>query len=166
MDPIPLVVRESLPPFILNQNTNASPFVLKEPTSTQTINLTVLPQLVGTVDLTGPVGQTGPQLKGISVFCSGKPGGSEMIGGGVTPYPFTINQANCLAKAKVAATAEKIFILKREETIIGQIQFNIGELSGIVTITSTEVLINDYITITAPAIQDISLSDLSFIIRE
>lgn len=105
-------------------------------------------------------------IKGLSGFCSGKPATDEVIGGGVAPYALTITQANCKAKASVAATASTVFVIKKNGTQIGTFTFAIGGTTASFSITTSAVAVDDLITVHAPTTADPTLANISFLIRE
>ena len=145
---------------------STAPFVLREVESTSSVALPDGTSLEGNVSLKGPTGAQGPQVKGITAFCSGRPLNNEIIGGGLSPYDFTITQANCLAKSKVAATNTATFTINKDGVNIGTIVFAAGSLIGDVTITTANVSFGEYITIHAPSSPDATLSDIGIIIKE
>lgn len=153
-------------PNIVVREENLTPFVLTY--SEDIIDLQTDPDipLAGQVNLVGPKGDTGPQLKGISVFCSGRPVSSEIVGGGLAPYDFVINPANSLAKAKVAPTSSTTFTIFNGNTQIGSIVFEQNVLEGVVTISETNIATGDYVTFQAPVNADSTLADIGIIIRE
>jgi hypothetical protein len=103
---------------------------------------------------------------GLSGYCSGKPTASEVVAGGVSPYAFSIVQANCFAKALIAATGSTTFIIRRGGTQIGTVVFAAAATLGTVTITSAAVAIGDYVTIEGPATADATLANISFLLVE
>lgn len=153
-DTIRLVIREDA----------QSEFILKAPE--EQVTLLAGPSLTGFTSLKGPKGDTGPQIKGISIFCSGRPVSEEIIGGGLAPYDFIIDIAESIAKAKVAATATSTITIKNENVIIGNIVFNSGSFDGIVTITSPNITKGEYITFHAPINADSTLGDIGIILKQ
>lgn len=103
-------------------------------------------------------------VKGLSIFCGGKPVASEVIGGSVAPYAFTIS-ANSIAKAGTSATASTVFTIRKGGTAIGTLTFNAGATTAVPSITSGAVAINDFITITAPTTPDATLANIAFTLR-
>jgi DUF1009 family protein len=103
---------------------------------------------------------------GLSGFCSGKPAASEVVAGGVSPYAFSIAEANCFAKALVAATGSTTFVINKNGTQIGTVVFAAAATLGTVDITTAAVVVGDYITIVAPATADATLANISFLLVE
>lgn len=104
-------------------------------------------------------------VKGLSSFISGKPTASQVVGGGASPYTFTIVSGNCLGIAKVAATASTVFSLQRNGTQIGTITFAASATAGSWSITDTAITAGQYISIHAPASADTTLADITFLVR-
>lgn len=156
MEPINIKVRQDEVSFVLKQTNTYSGNVI----------FTGLPSIAGNVSLVGPTGPAGPQLKGFSVFCSGLPNPSEIIGGGIAPYNFTIDVTKCVAKAVVPSTADFTFTILKNNIEIGNILFQAGLNTGVVTVTSLLVTSNDYVTFKAQSNMDLSLSDIGITIRE
>lgn len=104
--------------------------------------------------------------RGLSGFCSGKPAASEVVAGAVAPYAFSIIQANCDAKAKVAATASTVFDIQKNGTSVGSITFAAAATLATISITTAAVALDDYLTIVAPATADATLADIAFMLRE
>ena len=107
--------------------------------------------------------------RGLEVFCSGKPANNEVIGGGISPYAFTINEVNCSARSIVAFTASTVFALKRNGTQFGTVTFNAAATTGTVNVTtgSTQVVAKgDYITVTGPATADATGADIMVLLVE
>lgn len=166
MDTLTLTVQEqATPSFALRETQAAEAFVLTG-TNTDDVLLVQGPTVTGEVNLVGPKGETGPQLKGISIFCSGRPVSSEVVGGGLAPYDFIINPTNSLAKAKVAPTSAVEFEIRNDDTLIGTVNFQALTFEGTVTITNTNVSMGDYVTFHAPINADSTLADIGFIIKE
>lgn len=107
----------------------------------------------------------GLDRRGLNIFCSGEPANSEVIGGGIAPYAFTIVQASCVAKSLVAATASTTITLKNNGASIGTVVFEAGQTTGTVTITTAAVAAGDNITATAPASADATLADITILLR-
>lgn len=105
-------------------------------------------------------------IRGLSVFCSGKPAASEVIGGGVSPYTMTLSAANSLAKSLVAATASTTFTIRKNGTQVGTIVFSAAGTVGVFTITTPAVALADYVTVHAPATPDATLADISITLKE
>lgn len=110
------------------------------------------------------------QIRGLSGFCSGKPDANERIIGAVAPYDFNTLQANCSAKALVAASASCVFTIKKgtvdAPTTIGTFTFAASGTVATVSITAGSIAANDLVWIEAPSTQDATLADISFLIRE
>jgi hypothetical protein len=106
------------------------------------------------------------QIRGLSSFCSGTPGASEVVGGGVAPYPFSITAANCAGRAGTASTGSTAFIVRNNGTQIGTMTFAAGASTATVSITTANVAVGDLITIHAPATPDTTLANLTFLLRE
>lgn len=106
-------------------------------------------------------------VKGVSAFCNGKPAASEVVLAAVAPYAFTIAQANCSAKAQVAATGSTVFQLKKNGTNVCTLTFSAsGTVATIGTVSSGTVAAGDVLTIVAPGTADATLADIAFLIRE
>lgn len=105
--------------------------------------------------------------RGVSAFCNGKPAASEVVLGAVAPYAFTIAQANCSAKAQVAATGSTVFQLKKNGTNVCTLTFSAaGTVAAIGAVSSGSVAAGDVLTIVAPGTADATLADIAFLIRE
>lgn len=99
---------------------------------------------------------------GFSVF--GKPAVSEVVFRfrACRPYTISPNQGNGQAKALTGATASTTFIIAKNGTQVGTIVFAAGSTTGTITIGETQFVVGDLVTITAPATQDATLSDIDF----
>lgn len=107
------------------------------------------------------------QIRGVAGFCGGKPANAEVVLAAVAPYPFTITQANCSAKAQTAATASTVFQLKKNGTNVCTLTFAAsGTVATIGTVSSGAVVTGDVLTIHAPATADATCADIAFLIRE
>jgi hypothetical protein len=104
-------------------------------------------------------------VQGMSSFCSGKPANNERLAGGVAPYSFTITQANCSARASVAATGAITFTIRNNGSQIGTVSFANAATLGTYSITSAEVASGAILTIEAPADATNSPADIAFVIR-
>lgn len=118
----------------------------------------------------GPSGDAGTPVKGLSGFCSGLPSANERVAGGVSPYSFTISQANSSAKALVAATAPSVFTIKTgslaSPTVLGTYTFGAGDTEATTNIVEGGVTSGNFVWVEAPSSPDASLSDISFLIKE
>lgn len=104
--------------------------------------------------------------KGLNAHCAGAPGDDEVIGGGLAPYDFTITEANCIAKALVAATGSTTVTIKKNGSSIGTVVWSAAGTTGTVDITTATVADGDHITFHAPATADATLADITILIRE
>jgi hypothetical protein len=134
-------------------------------TTTPAITLTLGAITPSSIAATGTV--TGTNIiQGMSSWCAGKPSASEKVGGGVAPYAFTAVEANCSARASVAATATTVFTIKENGTItVGTFTFAASATLATVSITAGSISVGDIITIEAPATPDGTLADIAFLIR-
>jgi hypothetical protein len=155
-----LTVTTAPSPFILTQSAS-SPFTLSG-SGSATISLNMSPTLVGGIALTGPAGE--PAFRALSSFVAGFPNPSEIVASGLSPYTFDVSVSESKAEALVAATAETIFTIKCEGVSIGTVTFAIGATVGVVAFTSTTITKGDLVTIHAPAIQDATLADITFLL--
>ena len=105
--------------------------------------------------------------RGLSSWCAGKPSNSEVVGGGVAPYAFTVLSANTSARAAVAATASTVFTIKRNNAVtVGTFTFNPGSTTSITSISSGAISAGDFITIVGPATADATLADIAFLVKD
>ena len=104
-------------------------------------------------------------LTAMSGFCSGKPAASEVVGGAIFPTATTITQANCSAKATIAATASTVFTIAKDGTTVGTITFSASATTGTVSITAGSITALQHVTITAPSTPDATLANISFLVR-
>lgn len=158
-------------PMVLRVNQESSPFVLRDDTTatfvlsggnTMDITLQLGIPLTGVIDLRGPQGE--PALRALSGFVGGMPQDGEVVLAGNSPYAFTMTEADCVAEALVAATAETIFLIKNEGVTIGTITFAAGAFVGVIDITTPEVDKNDLISIHAPVAQDATLANITLLL--
>lgn len=101
----------------------------------------------------------------LSGFCSGKPAASEVVAGAIFPVTGSITQANCVAKATVAATGSTVFTIFKDTTQVGTITFAASATLGTISITSGAITANQHVTIVAPATADGTLANISFLVR-
>jgi hypothetical protein len=110
------------------------------------------------------------QVKGLSVFCSGKPAANEVIGGGIAPYDVTLTEGNCIAKAEAAATGSTVITIKKNGSSVGTITWSASGTTGVVDFTSGTTLAltgaTDRLTFHAPGTADATLADIMILMRE
>ena len=117
-----------------------------------------------TVTASGAIAASNFDTK-LSAFCSGKPAASEVVAGAIAIVGHTITQANCVAKATVAATASTVFTIAKDGTTVGTITFAAAGTTATISITSGVITAAQNITITAPATPDTTLANISFLVR-
>ena len=135
----------------------------------------IAPRLIPTGGVTGQLlGKTSNSnyavgwitaTKGLSVFCSGKPGDSEDIGGGISPYATTFTQANCVFKAKTAGSGTYVITITRDGTTIGSITFSAGNTTATVVITSSAVSDGQNVLLTGQADSSTAPTTISGLLR-
>ncbi len=85
------------------------------------------------------------------------------------PYAFTALQANCSAKALVAATATAVFTIKKgtvaSPTTVGTFSFAASGTVATVSITAGSIAAGDIVWIEPPGSPDATLADISFAVR-
>lgn len=99
----------------------------------------------------------------LALSTSGKPSVSEKVLRFKTPRAYKISnvQTGASAVAQAAATAASVFTIAKNGTQIGTITFSAGSATGTISIPSaTNFAVGDLLTITAPATQDTTLTDL------
>lgn len=160
IDPMDLTVTTASSPFVLTQG-STQVFTLSGGAGA-TISLQLNPSLAGGVDLKGPAGD--PALRALSAFVAGFPGPSEIVASGLSPYTFDLSVGESRAEARIAATAQTIFIIYVEGVAIGTITFEAGQTIGNIVYTDTTVTKGDLVTIEAPASPDASLQDATFLL--
>jgi hypothetical protein len=104
-------------------------------------------------------------MTNMSAFCSGLPTASEVVAGAIFPVATTITQANCVAKATVAATSSTVFTIAKDGTTVGTITFASSGTTGTISITSGSITALQNVTITAPGTADATLANISFLVR-
>lgn len=109
--------------------------------------------------------QTALPPKGFTTFCAGKPTASEVIGGVISPYAFSIVASNCVFRANVAAAASTVFTILMNGTQIGTATFAANATTASVSISNTTVAQGAFLTIVAPATPDANLGDIAAIVR-
>lgn len=104
-------------------------------------------------------------VKGVSGSCSGRPEASEIIFTAIAPYAFTVTQADCSAKALTAATASSVFQVRKNGVNMMTFTFAAaGTTASNSVVSGGTIAVGDVISVTAPATQDATLSDISFLI--
>ena len=109
--------------------------------------------------------QTALPPKGFTTFCAGKPTTSEVIGGVVSPYAFTITASNCAFRSNVAAAATAVFTIFQNGAQIGTATFSANATTATVSISNPNVAQGAFLTIVAPATPDANLGDIAAIVR-
>ena len=112
------------------------------------------------VDLAAAIGALfKAQPRGVVWSITGKTTASEVFPG-VAPYGFTSTSARSIARARVAATASTVFVVKRNATQVATVTFAAGATLGT---WSTNVVWadGDFATIEAPATPDATLADIT-----
>lgn len=107
--------------------------------------------------------------RGLSFYCQGKPGASEVIASGIVPYDngLPISGTGSRVSATVAATGTAVFSIKRTGTQIGTITFSPGATLGVVSIDAgAGAAKNTLVTVTAPATPDATLADITGLLSE
>lgn len=103
--------------------------------------------------------------KGFTTFCAGKPTASEVIGGVISPYAFTITASNCAFRSNVAAAANTVFTILMNGAQIGTATFAASQTNASVSISNPNVAQGAFLTIVAPATPDANLGDIAAIVR-
>ena len=81
-------------------------------------------------------------------------------------FNLPISLTDSQFKAGVAATAETIFTLKKNDGAIGTVTFAIGGTSASIAFTAaTAFAVGDILTIEAPAVRDATIANLGFTIK-
>lgn len=116
-----------------------------------------------------PLYQTGPALRGIMTFCGGKPlakPGGEWLVAMPAPYAFIAKPEGFIARAKVPAFADSLFTAWKDADQIGEWLFEAGSDIAIPTLISGSVDKGQFVGIRGPAVPDLDLSDIGFMITE
>lgn len=101
----------------------------------------------------------------LSIFCSGKPLASEVIGGGVAPYSMTLNAASCVLISRVAFTSSTVFIIQRAGTQIGTATFSAGATAAVFSFTQTNITSGQTLDVVNAATADATGADLRGYLR-
>ena len=97
--------------------------------------------------------------KGVVWTVAGKTVAGEVYPG-VTPYAFTSTVARSVARARVAATASTVFVVKRNGTQVATITFAAGATVGVWS-SAVVWADGDFATIEAPTTPDATLADIT-----
>lgn len=97
--------------------------------------------------------------RGLVWSITGKTTASEVFPG-VTPYAFTSTVARSLARARVAATASTVFVVKRNGTQVATVTFAAGATVGMWS-AAVAWADGDFATVEAPATPDATLADIT-----
>lgn len=116
---------------------------------------------------TGPAGadgQDGTPARPTAIFTlAGKTIDGEAIPT-VAPASFTITQADCIGRARAAATAQAVFTIKQGATAIGTATFSAGATNAVWAISGA-IAEGDFLICEAPATADTTLSDIVLMVR-
>lgn len=93
---------------------------------------------------------------------------SSLRAADVADTSFTVVTANSIAKAGVAATAETVFTIKKNDVNIGTITFDASSITGVIVISNTSdrnMVLGDVIEFVAPGSADATLARIGFVLR-
>jgi len=96
---------------------------------------------------------------------SGKPLAGEKVLIFSAPRPFTVQAQGHSGKCYVNPTATASFVCAKNGTTFGTLQFSTGGVLSLVAFASTNFVVNDILTVTAPGSQDATLSDVGCVLR-
>lgn len=97
--------------------------------------------------------------KGVVWTVVGKTAAGEVYPG-VSPYAFTSTVARSVARARVAATASTVFVVKKNSAQVATITFAAGATVGVWS-ASVVWADGDFATVEAPATPDATLADIT-----
>lgn len=101
--------------------------------------------------------------KGFVWTISGKSTASEVVPG-LAPYGFTSTTARSFARARVAATASTVYLVKRNGTQVATVTFAAGATVGVWSAGVTWAD-GDFAVLEAPATADATLADITIGVR-
>lgn len=115
------------------------------------------------LDIAG--GPPGPQgaaaMRGFTAFCSENPRGGDTVAAGESPYAFTITEAECSARAIVAATDLTVHTVYLDGTEIGTFTWQAGETQAVAEFTGFDVPKDGFLTIVA-TIGDATIAGITY----
>ena len=100
----------------------------------------------------------------LSGFCVGKPiaNGYIFYFPVVRPFSLPLNLAGSICKSRVPATASTTYTIKNNGSSIGTMVFAISGVTATLTLTATNFIVGDIITVEAPAVPDGAQVDIGF----
>jgi len=104
------------------------------------------------------------QEGGLSVFCSGRPADTEVIGGGIAPFATSLTTGKSSGKSLVAATASTVFTIKNNGVNIGTATFAAAGTVPTFAYTAPAIAKGDFISVHAPGTADATLADISLLV--
>lgn len=99
------------------------------------------------------------RAKGMVWSITGKSTAGEVMPG-LAPYAFASTTARSFARARVAATASTVYLIKRNGTQVATITFAAGATVGVWSAGVTWAD-GDFATVEAPATADATLADIT-----
>ena len=78
-------------------------------------------------------------------------------------YAIPLDLTGSLFQSKVAATADAVFLLRKSGVDIGTVTFAAASASGVAAVPATTFVEGDTFEFIAPAVQDATLADVSFL---
>lgn len=102
-------------------------------------------------------------VRGLVWSITGKSTASEVYPG-FAPYAFTSTTSRSFARARVAATASTVFVVKRNGTQVASVTFAAGATVGVWSAAVTWAD-GDFAVLEAPATADATLADLTIGVR-
>lgn len=97
--------------------------------------------------------------RGVVWTITGKSTASEVYPG-FSPYAFTSTTARSFARARVAATASTVYVVKKNGTQVATVTFAAGATVGVWSAGVTWAD-GDFATLEAPATPDTTLADIT-----
>jgi len=110
-----------------------------------------------------------PSLPTTVEICTGiveRPLGDEVLLIYSPVKTVVLEQALSLCKARIPATALTVFSIRKNDIEIGTVEFGPGQTDGVLILNASSVvrrlLITDFLTIKAPAIEDSTIANITF----
>lgn len=97
--------------------------------------------------------------KGLVWSVSGKSTAGEVVPG-FAPYAFTSTAARSFARARVAATASTVYLVKRNGAQVATVTFGVGATVGVWS-AGVAWADGDFAVVEAPATPDATLADIT-----